>query len=99
MVRFSHALVWTLVDKSDSGHRTFAFTTFTSSAAGGFVGMAYLPDGYNDVTHAEQRMVMGIGGRAIANVLTEFEPVWGPWAAKLRIPKLLPEWWVSESKP
>ena len=99
VLRVGHALAWTLVDKSDSGHRTFALSTFTSSAAGGFVGMAYLPAGYNDVTHAEQRMAMGIEGRAISNVLTEFEPVWGPWAAKLRVPKLLPEWWVRQPKP
>jgi len=46
------------------------------------------------VTHAEQRMVREIGDRAISNILTEFEPVWGPWAAKLKVPKLLPEWWV-----
>jgi len=98
LLRVGHALEWTLVDKSDSGHRTFALSTFTSSAAGGFVGMAYLPDGYNDVTHAEQRMVGGIEGRAISNILTEFEPVWGPWAAKLRMPKLLPVWWVPQSK-
>jgi hypothetical protein len=98
VLRVGHALVWTFVDKSDSGRRTFALSTFTSSAAGGFVGMAYLPDGYNDVTHAEQRMVMGIGTRAISNILTEFEPVWGPWAAKLRVPKLLPAWWVPQPK-
>jgi len=97
--RISHALAWTFVDSSDSGRRMFAVSTFTSAAAGGFVGMAYLPDGYNDVTHAEQRMVMGIGGRAISNVLTEFEPVWGPWAAKLRIPQLLPAWWVRQPRP
>ncbi|GGH00278.1 hypothetical protein GCM10011586_14820 [Silvibacterium dinghuense] len=99
LLRVGHALVWTFVDKSDSGNRTFALSTFTSSAAGGFVGMAYLPDGYNDVTHAEQRMAMEISGRAISNVLTEFEPIWGPWAAKLRIPKILPDWWVPQSKP
>lgn len=98
LARVGHALIWTVVDKSDSGHRTFAMSTFTSAAAGGFVGMAYLPDGYNDVTHAEQRMAMGIEGRVVSNLLTEFEPVWGPWAAKLRIPKLLPEWWVPQSK-
>lgn len=98
ILRVGHALVWTFVDKSDSGNRTFALSNFTSSAAGGFVGMAYLPDGYNDVTHAEQHMIRGIGTIAISNVLTEFQPAWGPWAAKLRIPKLLPAWWVPQSK-
>jgi hypothetical protein len=98
ILRVGHAMSWTLFDKNDSGHRTLAVSTFTSAAAGGFVGMAYLPDGYNDVTHAEQRMFVAISGRAITNVLTEFEPTWGPWARKLRIPKLLPEWWVPDHK-
>jgi hypothetical protein len=98
LLRVGDALVWTFVDKSDAGHRTVALSTFTGAAAGGFVGMAYLPDGYNDVTHAEQRMALGIEARAISNVVTEFQPVWGPWAAKLRIPKLLPAWWVPQTK-
>jgi hypothetical protein len=59
----------------------------------------YLPAGCNDIKHAEQRMAMGIEERAISNVPTKCEPIWGPWAAKLRIPKLLPEWWVRQSKP
>jgi hypothetical protein len=99
LLRVGHALMWTLVDKSDSGHRTFALSSFAGSAAGGFVGMAYLPDGYNDVTHAEQRTAMGIGIRASSNVLAEFQSVWGPWAAKVHIPKLLPDWWTPKSKP
>jgi hypothetical protein len=40
ILRVGHALEWTFVDKSDSGHRTSDLSTFTSSAAGGFVGMA-----------------------------------------------------------
>jgi hypothetical protein len=98
ILRVGHAMAWTLFDKNDSGHRTVAVSTFTSAAAGGFVGMAYLPDGYNDVTHAEQRTVVAIGGRAISNVLTEFEPTWGPLAKKLHIFQILPEWWVPEHK-
>ncbi len=96
--RIGHAVGWTLFDKTDSGHRTLAASTFTGAAAGGFVGMAYLPDGYNDVTHAEQRMFAQIGGRVISNILTEFEPTWGPWARKLHIPRLLPEWWVPDHR-
>jgi hypothetical protein len=98
MVRVSHAVGWTLFDKSDSGHRMLAVSTFTSAAAGSFVGMAYLPAGYNDASHAEQRMAGAIGGRAISNILTEFEPMWGPLARKIRIHKLLPEWWVTDRK-
>lgn len=98
ILRVGHAVGWTFFDKNDSGHRTLAVSTFTSAAAGGFVGMAYLPAGYDDAAHAEQRMATGIGGRAISNILTEFEPTWGPWARKVHIPKLLPEWWVSDHK-
>lgn len=98
ILRVGHAVGWTFFDKNDFGHRTLAVSTFASAAAGGFVGMAYLPAGYNDAAHAEQRMATGISGRAISNILTEFEPTWGPWARKFRIPKLLPEWWVPDHK-
>jgi hypothetical protein len=43
---------------------------------------------------ASELLQIGIG-----NLLTEFEPQWGPWAKKLRIPKLLPGWWVPEHRP
>jgi hypothetical protein len=95
-VRTVHALVFTVFDKTDSGRTTFAGSNFASAAAGGFVGMGILPNGYNDVTHAEQRMASEFLQIGVGNVLTEFEPQWGPWAKKLRIPKLLPGWWVPE---
>jgi len=96
VVRTVHALVFTIFDKTDSGRTTFAASNFASAAAGGFVGMGILPDGYNDVTHAEQHMASEFLQIGIGNVLTEFEPQWGPWAKKLRIPKILPGWWVRE---
>jgi hypothetical protein len=94
--RTVHALVFTVFDKTDSGRTTFAASNFASAAAGGFVGMGILPDGYNDVTHAEQHMASEFLQIGIGNVLTEFEPQWGPWAKKLRIPKILPGWWNPE---
>src|SRR5580704_15997884 len=96
LVRTVHALAFTIFDKTDSGRTTFAASNFASAAAGGFVGMGILPDGYNDITHAEQHMASEFLQIGIGNVLTEFEPQWGPWAKKLRIPKLLPGWWVPE---
>jgi hypothetical protein len=96
VVRTVHALAFTIFDKTDSGRTTFAASNFASAAAGGFVGMGILPDGYNDVTHAEQHMASEFLQIGIGNVLTEFEPQWGPWAKKLRIPKILPGWWVRE---
>jgi hypothetical protein len=96
LVRTFHALAFTVFDKTDSGRTTFAASNFASAAAGGFVGMGILPDGYNDVTHAEQRMASEFLQIAIGNIATEFEPQWGPWAKKLRLPKILPAWWVPQ---
>jgi len=97
--RTIHALAFTIFDKTDSGRTTFAASNFAAAAAGGFVGMGILPNGYNDITHAEQHMASEFLQIGIGNVLTEFEPQWGPWAKKLRIPKLLPGWWVPEHRP
>jgi len=94
--RTFHALAFTVFDKTDSGRTTFAASNFAAAAAGGFVGMGILPDGYNDLTHAEQRMASEFLQIAIGNIATEFEPQWGPWAKKLRIPKILPAWWVPQ---
>jgi len=94
--RTLHAVAFTLVDKTDSGRNTIAFSHFAGAAAGGFVGRAYLPQGFNDLTHAEQRMAFQFAGIAIQNVAAEFQPQWGPIARKLRIQKILPEWWVPQ---
>jgi len=58
--------------------------------------MGILPDGYNDLTHAEQRMASEFLQIAIGNIATEFEPQWGPWAKKIRVPKILPAWWFPQ---
>jgi hypothetical protein len=94
LMRTAHALAFTFVDKTDSGRNTIAFSNFAGAAAGGFVGGAYLPHGYNDLTHAEQRMASQFASIAIQNVAAEFQPQWGPIARKLRIQKIIPEWWV-----
>jgi len=96
--RTMHAVAFTFVDKTSSGRNTVAFSNFAGAAAGGFVGMSYLPHGYNDITHAEQRMAIQFGAKAIGNIATEFQPQWGPIVQKLRIDKLLPEWWVPEHR-
>jgi len=96
--RTVHALVFTVVDKADSGRNTIAVSNFAGAAAGGFVGMRYLPAGYNDITHAEQRMAMQFGTLALRNIAVEFEPQWGPLVRELRIPKLIPEWWTPQHK-
>jgi hypothetical protein len=94
LARTMHALAFTLVDRTDSGRKTIAFSNFAGAAAGGFVGQAYLPHGYNDLTHAEQRMASQFLSIAIQNVAAEFQPQWGPLVRKLHIQKIFPEWWV-----
>jgi hypothetical protein len=94
LYRAFHALSYTVVDRTDSGKRTIAVSNFAGAAAGGLVGMAYLPDGFNDATHAQQRIAVQFATVAIHNLAAEFQPQWGPIVRKLRIPKLLPEWWV-----
>jgi hypothetical protein len=94
LMRTAHALAFTFVDKTDSGRNTIAFSNFAGATAGGFVGSAYLPHGYNDLTHAEQRMASQFMSIAIQNVAAEFQPQWGPIVRKLRIQKVIPEWWV-----
>jgi hypothetical protein len=96
MFRVVHALAYTVVDRTDSGRRTIAVSNFAGAAAGGLVGMAYLPNGFNDAAHAEQRMAAQFAAVAIRNLAAEFQPQWGPIVKKLRVPKLLPEWWVPQ---
>jgi len=92
--RLFYALSYTVADRTDSGKRTIALSNFAGAAAGGFAGMAYLPNGFNDATHAQQRMAAQFATLAIHNLAAEFLPQWGPMLKKLHIPKLLPESWV-----
>lgn len=94
LVRTMHALAFTFIDKTDSGRNTIAFSNFAGAAAGGFVGRAYMPKGYNDLAHAEQRMAFQFANIAVQNVAAEFQPQWGPIVRKLHIQKIIPEWWV-----
>ena len=94
--RVFHAISYTFVDRTDSGTRTIAFSNFASAAGGGFVGMAYLPNGFNDPTHAGQRALSEFMMIGIANVAGEFAPQLAPIVRKLHIPKIVPAWWVPE---
>jgi hypothetical protein len=94
--RVLHAMAFTVVDRTDSGRPTLAVANFAGAAASGFVGMAYLPDGFNDVTHAGQRAAVQLGLTAGANLAREFAPEWYPFVKKIHLPKILPAWWVPE---
>jgi hypothetical protein len=74
LVRSLHALSFSFVDRSDSGHRMPALSNFVGAAAAGFVGNTYLPAGFNDVTHAGQRATIRLGFAAGGNLFREFAP-------------------------
>lgn len=74
LARSIYALGFTFVDRSNSGHPMPAVSNFVGAAAGGFVGNAYLPDGFNDLTHAGQRATLGLGFYAAGNLFREFAP-------------------------
>jgi hypothetical protein len=94
LARIAHAIMFTVVDKSDSGNNMFAFSNFAGAAAGGFVGMSFYPDGHNDVAHAEQRALRGLETIALRNILTEFRPEWEPKLKRIHVPQILPAWWI-----
>ena len=66
--RSIHVVSFTFVDRSNSGHPMPAISNFVGAAAGGFVGNAYLPAGFNDVTHAGQRATLRFGFAAGGNL-------------------------------
>ena len=72
--RSIHAISFTVVDRSNSGHPMPAISNFVGAAAGGFIGNAYLPAGFNDVTHAGQRATLRFGFAAAGNLFREFAP-------------------------
>ena len=96
--RLGHALAFTLVDRTDGGHRTVAISNFTGAAANGFIGNAYLPPGFDNLTHAGQRSAIAFGGLAAQNVAQEFAPELSQFLKKIHLPHIPmpPVWWVGE---
>jgi len=74
LARSLHALTFTFVDRSDSGHAMPAISNFVGATAAGFVGNAYLPPGFNNATHAGQRATLQFGFTAAGNLFREFAP-------------------------
>lgn len=96
--RFLHAVGFTFLDRSDSGHDRVALSNFVGAASGGFTGNLFLPRGFDDATHAGQRSMMAFGELAGRNVLREFAPDLGRLVAKRHLPfprSPIPEWWVK----
>lgn len=96
--RLAHAFAFTFIDRTDGGRSTVAMSNFTGAAASGFIGNAYLPAGFDNLTHAGQRSAFAFGGIAAQNVLQEFAPELGQALKKLHIPHIPmpPVWWTGE---
>lgn len=94
--RVFHAVGFAIVDRDNSGHRRLAYSNFAGAAAGGFVGMAYLPDGYNDLIHAGQRTGTQFIGIGVSNIAREFAPELAPLIRKIHFPQVVPPWWVPD---
>jgi hypothetical protein len=97
--RLGHALIFAFIDRTDGGHPTFAISNFTGAAAGGFIGNAYLPAGFDNLTHAGQRSAIAFGGIAAQNVLQEFSPELGQFLKKIHLPHIPtpPVWWTGDN--
>jgi hypothetical protein len=97
--RLGHALAFTFVDRTDGGHPTVAISNFAGAAAGGFIGNAYLPAGFDNLTHAGQRSTIAFGGMAAQNVMAEFSPEISRALKKLHVPHIPmpPVWWTGSN--
>jgi hypothetical protein len=96
--RFVHAALFTVVDRSNSGHRTIAFSNLGGAAAAGFSGMPFQPDGFDDAPHAEQRAAVEVGSFALHNVVIEFSPEFLALARKMHIPMRLARIAITEDR-
>jgi hypothetical protein len=95
--RMGHAFFFTFIDRTDGGHPTVAIANFTGAAAGGFIGNAYLPPGFDNLTHAGQRSAIVFGGMTAQNVLQEFSPEISEFLKMIHLPHIPtpPVWWTG----
>ena len=96
--RSFHAVGFTFVDHSDSGHARLAVSNFAAATARGFVANAYLPPGFDNASHAESRAALAFAGLAGQNVLREFAPDLERLVNRIHLPfprVPLPAWWVK----
>ena len=94
--RLFHAIGYTFVDQSDSGHRRLAVANFVGAAAGGFTAAAILPDGYNSVGDGAKDSAARFGGLAFSNVTREYSPEIARAFRALHLPfphLPVPEWY------
>lgn len=84
--RTVHALVFVVADRSDSGARMPAVSNVAGALAGGWIGNAYLPDGYHDASHAWTRSGFALIGFGTSNLVDEFRPEIDRLLKKLHLP-------------
>jgi hypothetical protein len=97
-LRTGHAIGYTFVDRSDSGHVRPAVANFVGLGGGSYVGMAYLPNGFSDVNHADQRLVFQFSRLVGSNIGAEFAPDIFRFFEEHHLPRPkipIPEWWVK----
>ena len=96
--RLFHAIGYTFVDQSDSGHRRLAVANFVGAAAGGFTAAAILPDGYNSAGDGARDSASRFGGLVFANVTREYSPEIARAFRALHLPfphLPVPEWYTK----
>lgn len=72
--RILHAWEYVVMEKTDSGKTRLAVPHFAAAAAGGFVGMAYMPPNYNTLSYAGKRSAMELATIFPRNMAQEFAP-------------------------
>jgi hypothetical protein len=97
-LRTGHAIGYTLVERSDDGHIRPAVANLVGLGGGSYVGMSYLPTGFNDVTHANQTLIFQFSRLVGSNIGAEFAPDIFRFFEEHHLPhpKIpIPEWWVK----
>jgi len=86
LARVANAVRYVVIDRSDSGHPRLAVANMGGALAGGFVGNAYLPDPYANVSHGFRRSAFALTGFVTSNLADEFHPEIHKFAKKLHLP-------------
>ncbi len=97
--RILHAWEYVVLEKTDSGKTRLALPHFAGAAAGGFVGMAYMPPGYNTLSYAGKRSAMELATIFPRNMAQEFAPELAPIFRHIHIPRFIPVWWTPLHRP
>lgn len=84
--RTFNAVRYAVIDRGDNGHPRLALANVAGAFAGGFVGNAYLPDPYANVSHGLSRSALALVGFATSNLGDEFRPEIRKVARKLHLP-------------